>query len=271
MDTSQVTIASSSICKECEDPPQVSVVPLEVRDLPRCTKPWEDIELPVDMLLLTVKDCEFLSCISYLKGYHKSYLRDLGFVYFGEVGENECMKVAVMACFVGSAGPGASFLTVRHAVTVLSPKCVFYVGFCSGLNYNQVKLGDVVISGKFLTERGRDDRKCKSPKCPITIPLSSRTATIIKRAADGWLPPLIDREELPVKVHRGGIFLSGTKELYNVEQGEELVKRFPEAVAIDTDSEGERFETLYDQSIPKILLYLTFAILGPLKRHLYHF
>lgn len=271
MDTSQVTVASSSICKECNDPPQVSVVPLEVRDLPRCTTPWEDIELPVDMLLLTVKDCEFLSCISYLKGYHKSYLRDLGFVYFGEVGENECMKVAVMACFVGSAGPGASFLTVRHAVTVLSPKCVFYVGFCSGLNYNQVKLGDVVVSGKFLAEGGRDDRKGKILKYPITIPLSSRTATIIKRAADGWLPPLIDREELPVKVHTSGTFLSGAKELYNVEQGEELVKRFPEAVAIDTDSEGERFETLYDQSIPKILLYLTFAILGPLKRHLYHF
>lgn len=262
MDDSKVPINSSSIGVDYNDPPKVSVALLKGKDLPGRSKPWMDSELPVDILLLTVEDCEFLSCISYLNpGFCKSYHQNLGYVYFGTMGEDECLKVAVMACFVGSAGPGASFVTVRNAVTFLSPKCVFNVGFCSGLNYNRVKLGDVVISGKYLTEREIEDRKSKIQKRSITIPLSSRIATIIKRAADGWLPPLIDPKELAVKVHSSGMFLSGTKELYNVEQGEELIKQFPEAFAIDTESEGEKFQTLYDQSIPK-------NIIAP---HLYYF
>lgn len=240
MDFSQVNIASSSICVDCNDPPQVSVTPLKGKDLPSQSKPWEDVKLPVDILLLTLRDCEFLSCISYLNpGYHKSYHKNLGYVYFGEVGKDKCMKVAVMDCFVGSAGPAASHTFVTNAVGVLKPKCVFCVGFCRGLNYDKVKLGDVVISGKYLTEM-----KSKIQKRSISIPLSSRIATVIKRAADGWLPPLINPKELEVKVHTGGVFLSIAEELNNVEQREELVKQFPEAIAVDTESEGERFETL---------------------------
>ena len=234
MDTSQVTITSSGVCVDCNNPPQVSVALLKKSDLPSLSKPWDDIELPVDMLLLTVSDCEFLSCIAYLNpGFYKSYHQNFGYVYLGKMGEVDCMKVAVMACFVGSAGPDGSFIAVKNAVLALRPKCVFSVGFCSGLNYRKVKLGDVVISGEYLTERRSTG-----------IPLSSPIATVIKRAADGWRPPLIDPEKMEVQVHTGGVFLSGTEELNNVERHKELVERFPEAIAIVTESEGERFETL---------------------------
>ena len=246
MDDSEVHIASSSIHVDCNDPPQVSFTPLKGQDLPCRSKPWTESELPVDILLLTVKDCEFLSCISYLNpGYHKSYHTNLGYVYFGKMGKEECLKVAVMEFFVGS-GPSASCITVKNAVALLKPKCVFCVGFCSGLNISkEVKLGDVVISGKYLTET-----KSKNQKRSVSIPSSSRIASIIKRAADGWSPPVIDPKEREVKVHVGGLFLSGTEEeLNNVEQREELVKRFPQATAIVTESEGESCETLYDQSI----------------------
>ena len=57
---------------------------LEKRDLPKKRKPWEEVKLPVDALLLTVKDCEFLSCVSYLNsGFFRSNHITLGDVYFG--------------------------------------------------------------------------------------------------------------------------------------------------------------------------------------------
>ena len=239
MADSEVPINSSSIDVDYNDPPQVSVTLLKEKDMPHKSTPWMDSELPIDVLLLTVEECEFLSCISYLKsGFHKSYHPDLGHVYFGTMDKDECMKVAVMECFVDSARPAASCITVKNAIVVLKPKCVFCVGFCSSLNYPKVKLGDVLISGKYLTET-----KTKIPKRSMGIPVSSRIATVVKRAADGWRPPLSDPKNGDVKIHTGGVFLSGTEEL-NKKRRQELVERFPEAIALVAESEGERFETL---------------------------
>lgn len=239
MANSEVPINSSSIDEDYNDPPQVSLPLLRGKDMPRQSEPLMDIELPVDILLLTVEDCEFLSCVSHFnEGFRKSYHQDLGYVYFGRISKDECMKVAVMECFVGSAGPATSCVTVKNAIVVLKPKCVFCVGFCSGLNYPGVKLGDVLISGKYLTET-----KTRIQQRSIGIPLSSRIATVVKRAADGWRPPLRDPKNRQVKVHTGCVFLSGTEKL-NSKRLEELVKRFPETIALVTESEGERLETL---------------------------
>ena len=48
-------------------PPELNVKLPKLCDLPAFFNPWETVELPVDILLLTVEDCEFLSCFAYLR------------------------------------------------------------------------------------------------------------------------------------------------------------------------------------------------------------
>ena len=115
-------------------PPEVSVEVLENEDLPKRSNPWKDILkdfLPVDILLLTVKLCEFQRCVFFLnKGFVKSYHKKLGFVYFGDIGDDERLKITVLQITMGSSGPGGSLVAVPNAVPVLRPKAVFCVGFC---------------------------------------------------------------------------------------------------------------------------------------------
>ena len=48
--------------EHCAQPPPLSIEVTNMRDLPNKSKPWSDVQLPVDILLLTVEDCEFLAC-----------------------------------------------------------------------------------------------------------------------------------------------------------------------------------------------------------------
>ena len=53
----------------------------ELSDLCTNFNPWETVELPVDILSLTVEDCEFLSCFAYLKEPFNSYHISTGPVF----------------------------------------------------------------------------------------------------------------------------------------------------------------------------------------------
>ena len=58
----------------------------------------------------TFEDCEFLSCLAHLNpGFCKIYHPDLGYVYLGDMGENDSkLNVAVMKCYEGSSCTGGS-------------------------------------------------------------------------------------------------------------------------------------------------------------------
>lgn len=62
---------------------------------------------------------------------------------------------------------------------------------------------------------------------------------LIRCIADGWDAPLEDSENFKVTVHRDGVFLSGPELVDNNKRREELVRRFPEATAIEMEGEGE--------------------------------
>ena len=175
-----------------------------MRNLSNKAKPWSDVQLPVDILLLTVEDCEFLSCYAYLnnkKYSFKSYHNNLGYVYFGNIGESgeEALKVALMRCYKGSSGPGGSLVTVKNASAQLRPKAVFNVGYCRGLNPQDTKLGDVVVSSKLTTEE-------------FSTLVTRNISRLILFSSEGWNPPLKDppttaAEE--VKVHSDSEIFSG--------------------------------------------------------------
>ena len=191
-------------------------------DLPIISSPWETVELPVDILLLTVEDCEFLSCFAYLKEPFKSYHISTGPVYFGCMGDDQGkkMKIALMRCSKGPDVPGGSLSVSKDAILALRPKVVFSVGACSGLNSKKVKLGDVVVSAKVITDTYK------------TFP-SRDIANLIKHVANGWKAPLQNADEYNAKVHCDEVFLSIS------EANRDLIRKYPEASAIEMEDGGE--------------------------------
>ena len=204
--------------------------------LPATSKPWPQFELPVDVLLLTVEDCEFLACVSYLnEGFYKSFDEKPGFVYFGKIGAGQdALKIALMK---SHKGPTDALMTVKNAVEVLSPKAVIWVGFCRGLDAKKVKLGDVVVSSKLrtyskekVTDKGNEDWN-------DAVPVSRHLSRLLLDAGKGWKRPLKNVAELEVKV-QNGVILSGPKEVNSKKLHAELTGRFGEAIAIDMEGEG---------------------------------
>ncbi|XP_068749817.1 NLR family CARD domain-containing protein 3-like isoform X3 [Montipora capricornis] len=223
-------------------PPKRRVKPPKQSDLPSACKPWKNDDLPIDILLLTVEDCEFLSCFSFLDRPFKSYKKEVGPIYFGYTGNNgdqEKLKVALMKCSKGAAVPGGSLTAVKNAVRVLSPKAVFSVGTCTGLSSDKVKLGDVVVSAKLTTATG------------IKTPVSRHVSDLVRDAPYGWVAPLENPDELEVEVHCDGDILSQT-------QAErcgcaDLHLQYPEAIAVETEGEGV-FAAAYDEKVEWVVV-----------------
>ena len=210
-------------------PPPLSIEVPKKGDLPNKSKPWSDVQLPVDILLLTVEDCEFLACFTFLENSFKSYHQTLGYVYFGTMGESgeEALKVALMRCYTGSAGPGGSQHVTKNAVMVLRPKAAFSVGACMGLKQANTKLGDVVVSSKLSTEE-------------FTTPVRRKMFVLINMfSIESWNPPLKDPVgEETVQVHRDSEIFSGSQ--FITKQ-----RRMTQSRVIAVDREGEGKIILY--------------------------
>ena len=216
---------------------------LKTRDLPgpKEAKLWNEvlIVLPIDILLLTVEDWEFLSCVSHLNpGYFRSNHGNLGTVYFGKMGTGPTfLKIAVMKCHSGPLTPGGALITVKNGVEVLRPKAVFCVGFCGGLRKKKVSLGDVAISAKLRTYSSITTTDNGIQERGLAVPLEKNLLNLIKNADDGWKAPLKDSSV--VKVCKDGVYLSGPEKVESEGRREELVKRFPDAIAIEMEGQGE--------------------------------
>ena len=222
------------------DPPKINISLPEISEVTQNFKRWKDVQLPIDILLLTVKDCEFFSCYHYINDPFKSYFKGLGRVFFGSIGDNQDvkLKVALMKCSKGSKVPGGALTVVKNAVTQLRPKAVFSVGHCSGMNQESTKLGDVVVSEKLTTYSYQKVTKDGKKFCGFTTPVSRDIAELIKCVGHGWNPPLENPKERKVEVLCGEV-LSGTEVVQAGWRRDELVKSFPEAIAIETEGEGK--------------------------------
>ena len=172
-----------------------------------------------------------------------------------------------MKCHRGSITVGGSAVSVSAAVRVLRPKAVFLVGVCYSLKSSKVKLGDVVISEKLIT--------CvpSSDEVGDKVPLKSLPLRLIPNAGDGWEAPLKDPKALEVKIHRGD-FLSVPGVINNNECCETLVKRFPQAVAMELEGQGKHTVTRisHNQQKSRYLknqrrdVWVTFSPIGPALR-----
>ena len=211
-------------------------------DLPGRSECLDDGQLPVDILLLTVEDCEFLACLSFLNSSFRRIYGgdDLGYVYLGDTGKDQTkLKIAVINCHRSSIAPGGSSVHAMNAVEFLRPKAVFYVGFCGGLDFTKVKPGDVVVSEKLITYSPSKVTRDGIKETGVNVPLKSRLSSLILNASDGWSAPLKNpKEQLEVKIHCGA-FLRGPEVIEDSEQCIALRRRFPEALAVEMEGEGK--------------------------------
>ena len=208
-------------------PPSLTLELPKKSDLPNTLKPWIEVHLPIDILLLTVEDCEFLACFAYLRHAFKSYYKNLGYVYFGIMGEggDVPLRVALMTCSEGSSAPHGSLITVKNAVVELRPKAVFYVGCFEGLNpeVTKLQLGDVVVSSKLTTES-------------LQTPVGRDILHLVRHADHGWIPPLKCPEDHKVQVCCNGEILSGINPVSAKQQN---MSHSTQATAFETGGEGK--------------------------------
>ena len=231
------------------DPPELNKGLPSFADIKAITKPSKDADLPVDILLLTVTNCEFLACYSELKNPYRCWFDGLGYVYFSDVGESqEELKVALLRCYRNGIGPGGALVSVKNAASVLRPKAVISVGTCSGLNPAKSKLGDVVVSAKLATYASKVVTSNQEQSTGMRSYVSKRFLDVIKNCADGWQAPLKDLAEAQqVQVYTDAEFLSGPEQVRAEWRRDQLAETSPQAMAIENEGEF----TLYSASISK--------------------
>ena len=144
------------------------------------------MKLPVDILLLTLEDCNFLSCCMHLRNTYKSYHKDLGFVFFGTMGEcgEEQLKVALIRWSEGSSCTHYSQITIRNPVMQLRPRAVFSVSYCVSLDPEDTKLGDVLA----VNDLGTTSNDLGTT---VTRDLSN----LLRQSADGQNSPFLHRDD----------------------------------------------------------------------------
>ena len=223
------------------NPPEFNKVLPSLADIKVISKPSEDADLPVDVLLLTVEDCEFLACYSELKNPYRCYFDALGYVYFSEVDKSqEEVRVALLRCHKHSSSPGGSLTSVKNAATVLGLKAVISVGACSGLYPEKFKLGDVVVSAKLATYESKVVTNNQEQSTGVRNCVSRRFLDVIKNCADGWQAPLKNPADAQkVQVYNTAEFLSGPEQVSAQWRRDQLAETYPQAIAIENDGVGK--------------------------------
>ena len=218
-------------------PPQLAVGLPSIKDV---TTTLKQPDLPVDILLVTVKECEFLACYNELTDPYRYCYKDVGYVYFNNVqSHKEKVKIALLRCNEGSTGPSSSLIAVKNAAPILQPKAVISVGAFSRLNPDKTNLGDVVVSAKLTAYASKGGTSDQEQSAGVSSHVSRRFSKIISNCSDRWQAPLKNPEDRQIKVHCNGEFLSVPKQIRAAWRRKELVDRHPLATGVEMEGEGE--------------------------------
>ena len=110
-----------------DEPPEHTIVVPNLDDLPR-DENRSDLWRRIDVLLVTVEVCEFLSCYAHLKSPFKCYVASVGTsVYFGQDAET---KIGLMRRDEAFIDQESYLSAVKKAITALQPKVAISVGYC---------------------------------------------------------------------------------------------------------------------------------------------
>lgn len=193
----------------------------KMSDVKVSLKNYGDVQFPIDILLLTVEEFEFLSSFANLKNPFVSHDQDVGDVYFGEIGQ---LRVALVRSH-GNTTPVDYALSFQNAIIKMRPKVVFLVGVCGSLDAAKARIGDVLITSKLGTYSPRGMRALES----------NRSSSLVRFVGEGWMAPLQDPDDREVRIHRGGVLLC----VQDRNMSEELIQSYPDAFAIEVRGKSE--------------------------------
>ena len=214
----------------CTAPPDVPLIREE--DVRAREDDWD--EKSVDVVLLTVNDFEFLAAYEILSEPSTAVVKDLGSVYFGDVGET---KVALLQSEMGANNHAAAAEKGLKAKDYLHPNVIITLGMCFGLKEDKHKLGDLLISKsvtRYAQVRKNPDGSKVSRNDPFLV--DSTIFSLFKHGKLGWTSP--QRSKYQVNVYTGEI-LSGPELIDHEETREELKRSFPQALGGEMEAEGK--------------------------------
>lgn len=107
------------------------------------------------------------------------------------------------------------------------------MGICGGLNEKELKLGDVAVLTKLKTFASVN--KTESITL-FEVPLERDFLQLLTSSADGWNPPLTDKE-VTVNV-KNGVFLTDRGRVDDKKRPADLTEQFPDALAMEKEAEG---------------------------------
>ena len=233
--------SSDGVTSQVQRPPLLNIKVPRLGDIKPQYKKLESIERPIDIVLLTVEDVEFLNCYAVLTNVCCSYFESLGMVYFGEIicEDGNKVKVALLRCNESAAAVGGSLTVVTNAVASLAPKAVICTGCCGRLDPSRAELGDVVISRTLSTYAHKVINQGQEENRGVRVDVTRHMGKLILSAADGWNPPVKDPAEADkINVHKNGDILSGPELVNNDERRKQLLEKHPTAVGIEMEGEG---------------------------------
>ena len=191
----------------------------KMSDINVSIKNWSDVQFPIDILLQTVEEFEFLSSFAYLKNPFVSHDQDVGDVYFGEIGQ---LRVALVKSH-GNTTPVDYVVSSEKAIIKMRPKVVFLVGVCGSLDAAKVRRGDVLIISDNISSKGMRAFK------------SNRSSSLVRFVGEGLMAPLQDPDDREARIPRGDLLLCAQDR----NMSEELIQSHPDASAIKARGKSE--------------------------------
>lgn len=160
------------------------------------------------------------------------------YYYLGVVGG---LEIYLVQSEMGSAGVGASLITVSNAIKSISPRAVIMVGIAFGVDPNKQKLGEILVSKQLMSyELGKIKGKFK-PRGD-RVPCSPELLDLFRSGDIDWKG---------AKVHFG-LMLSGEKLIADQEFRDWLLEIEPEAIGGEMEGAG-LFSAVYQDKVDWII------------------
>lgn len=151
--------------------------------------------------------------------------------YVGYLGLHLCVHVE---CGMGSVGFNASLITTTNAIELWNPKAVLMPGISFGMNSNNEKIGDILVSKTIssynIKRVGADEQIYRSPIPPAGGVLLNRFTNLAK----DWK---FEDQSISPSVHFTNL-LSGESLVDNLIYRENIAKAFPDSKGGEMEGAG---------------------------------
>jgi nucleoside phosphorylase len=206
--------------------------------------------LQADVLLVTVTAVETVAVRRLFSIVQRHFISNRTYYDLGEVGG---AKVFLVRSEMGAGGQSGAILTIQRAIDTLSPSAIIMVGTAFGVNPEEQKIGDILVSQQILYYElqrvgsgpnrhrfviiSRGDKAAASPK-------------LLNRFRDGAMEWKKANEPAKVKF---GLILSGDKLVDNYDFREQLRAFGPDAIGGEMEGAG-LYATVQSNKIDWILV-----------------